>query len=165
MLDQVLEIIRSARPESQQSEADFQNTLIEALRKGLPQGAKVIREFKGNQSRRLDIGIHYEYRGPAPLAWWVFGGFIGGLIKSAIPDKHKAYVEIKKDLSEQNELHRLIGQISINEQDGFLPLIVVLFGNTDLQMKESLEHFLDGHEKTHLVDIPYFPPLRLESAS
>jgi len=165
MLDQVLEIIRGARPEPQHSEADFQNLLVAALQKGLPQGAKVMREFKANQSRRLDIGIHYEYRGPAPLGWWILGGFIGGIIKSAIPDKHKAYVEIKKDLSEQNELHRLIGQISINEQEGYTPLIVVLFGNTDLQMRESLEHFIQGHDNTHLVDLPYSPPMRLEQAS
>lgn len=165
MLGTVLEIVRGARPLSQCSESEFQDVLVTALREAMPSGAKIIREFKANQSRRLDIGIHYERRWPAPLSYWLFGGIIGGIIKSAIPEKHKIYIEIKKDLSEQNELHRLIGQISINEQEGYVPLIVLLFGKTDLQMKESLEHFLEGHQNIHLLDTPYPPLLAQETKS
>lgn len=151
----VLDVIRGMIPHSCQSEADFQVELVNALHAALPPTARVMSEFKASQSRRIDIGIHYEHKGVAGPGWWILGGVVGGIIKSMIPEKHKFYIEIKKDLREQNELHRLIGQISINKQERYLPLIVILFGNTDPQVEESLEQFLQAHEDITLINLPY----------
>jgi hypothetical protein len=96
---------------------DYRNALYERLRKTLPEGAKIEKEYR-HTGRTIDLYVRCKTGFP--------------------PSDDEVFFELKLNLSKRNELDRLVGQIQgldPEENDVF----VVFFGKADPTLVGRLE--------------------------
>ena len=72
--------------------------------------------------------------------------------KKAGAEEEKVGIVFKKDLQQLSDLQRLISQIE-KEGEQYKNILIVLFGNTDGEMKEKLDTFLTGRQHKSIVTV------------
>jgi UDP-N-acetyl-D-mannosaminuronic acid transferase (WecB/TagA/CpsF family) len=72
--------------------------------------------------------------------------------KKAGTEEEKVGIIFKKDLQQLDELKRLMAQIE-KEGEQFNNILVVLYGNTDGEIREKLNSFLNGRQRKAAVTI------------
>jgi len=62
---------------------------------------------------------------------------------------------VKKDLLEIASLKEVIGQAIIYMNQGYIPLLVVITGKFDPQLREMLVTAMAGREGLEILEVPY----------
>jgi hypothetical protein len=107
--DGLLSILENWRPPTMKTELDYRNALFERLRKALPEGAKIEKEYR-HGGTTIDLYVRCKTGFP--------------------PSDDEVIFELKRDLTKKSELVRLFGQIE--ERDPRTnDIFIVLFGKVD----------------------------------
>src|SRR2546428_919589 len=118
-------IVKGWRPAPLKSEREYRDALFERLRKTLPEGTNVEKEYR-HAGSTSDLYVHSK------------GGFLS--------DSTEVFLELKRNLTKKTEFDRLVGQIH-----GLGPkkhnIIILLIGEVDsalvTRLKGEFAEFLE----------------------